>query len=254
MKRTLYTDNDTDFNPATTSNDFLNHMKQLVQKLSSWLPSSFDTLAGMQDAAVVRAPDKAYLAYTQSVTALAAKLACVDGAPVKAEFDAFSALFAFEKVDAHLLKRIFIKHAQETGDNIDQYARSLAGMALSAMQREELLRRLTLLGACDGRLSPVEIQCLKDIADTLGLTTARWRETLAPHLGLTRGTDPYTVLGVNRRTSLTDIRARYVDMLRVAHPDQLASLKLSDATRELLHDYARVLVSAYESLAKQRKL
>ena len=254
MKRPLYTDTITEINHAGDANFILNHMKQLVQKLSSWLPGAFDGLATVQDAAVTRAPDKAYLAYTQSVTALAAKLACVDGAPVKAEFDAFSALFAFDKVDAHLLKRVFIKHAQETADHVDQYARSLAAMKLSAMQREELLRRLTLLGACDGRLSPIEIQCLKDIADTLGLSQAVWRETLKPHLGLNPNADPYTILGVNRRASLADIRARYVEMLRVSHPDQLASLTLSDATRELLHDYARALVSAYETLAKQRKL
>ncbi len=254
MKRTLYTDATVNSDTTYYSRDFLEHMKQLVQKLSSWLPSSLDALASVQDPVVTRAPDKAYLAYTQSVTALAAKLACLDGAPNKAEFDAFSALFAFEKVDTHLLKRVFIKHAQENTDGFEQYARSIAAMALPAAQREELLRRLTLLGACDGRLSPIEIECLKEISDTLGLTEARWRETLAPHLGLGRISDPYTILGVNRRASLADIRARYVEMLRVSHPDQLASLRLSDATRELLHDYARVLVSAYESLAKQRKL
>lgn len=254
MKPTLYTDSITNSHRANTPHDFLGHMKQLVQKLSSWLPTSFDAFAGMSPEVATPAPDKAYLAYTQSVTALAAKLACIDGAPNRAEFDAFTALFAFEKVDAHLLKRVFIKHAQEDADGFEQYARSLAAMSLSATQREELLRRLTLLGACDGRLSPIEIQCLNDISTMLGLTTARWRETLAPHLGLVRGTDPYTVLGINRRASLADIRARYVDMLRVSHPDQLASLKLNDATRELLHDYARALVSAYETLAKQRKL
>lgn len=228
-------------------------MKHLVQKLTSMLPSAFSPVASAA-AAPHKAPDRAYLAYTQTVTALAAKVACADDAPNQAEFDAFSALFAFEKVDAHLLTRMFIKHAQDNAAGAAQFARSIAAMAVPAQQREELLRRLSLLAAADGRMNALEIDCLHQVAAALGIQDAIWRAMLAPHLGLSAGADAYRILGISRRITPEALRARYIELLRASHPDQLAGQNVSDATRTLLHDSTRALVAAYESLAKQRKL
>jgi DnaJ like chaperone protein len=262
MKRTLYTvvNSETKNN---ASQDFSRQMKQLVQKISSFLPTAAHALNawGAADfstgqSGIKKAPtDKAYLAYTQAVTALAAKLACVDGAANKAEFDAFSALFAFDGIDAHLLKRVFIKHAQEEADGFEQYARNLARMPICTMQREELLRRLSLLAASDGHLHPLEIESLRKITLMLGLNVTYWRNLLAPHLGLAQAkANPWRVLGISRRADANEIRTKYHQLARMMHPDQLAALHLSADTNALLHAHFRAVVAAYESLAKQRKL
>lgn len=219
-------------------------MKQLMQKLTG-------KVVAPSPAAL---PDRAYLAYTQTITALAAKLACVDGAPNQAEFSAFSALFAFERVETPLLTRMFIKHAQDHADDSLQYARSLMRMHVPATQREELLRRLSLLAAADGRMAPSEIECLYQISSIFNVAETHWRAMLAPHVGLSGATDAYSVLGLARRNTPEEIRARYTTLLRSSHPDQLCGLRISNATRGLLHDMTRAYVAAYESLAKQRKL
>lgn len=234
-------------------------MKQFVHKISELFPIASSALKPApftsESSKEEYSTDRTYLLYTQSVTALAAKIACVDDTPNKAEFDAFASLFAFKKMDPHLLKRVFIKHAQDQADGYEQHASNLARMMISATEREELLRRLTLLAACDGTPNPQEIECLKQVSDMLGLTEARWRSVLLPHLGLAQPRmNPYRVLGISKRASVQEIKNRYHELAFQVHPDQLAAASLSTATRDLLEEYFRMLMQAYEMLVKQRKL
>lgn len=258
MKRPLYNGINRDI-PINNLQDLARRMKQFVHKLSSILPLATPIL-GLQKPAessqqpTAKTPDKAYLAYTQMVTALAAKLACIDGAANKAEFDAFSTLFAFSDIDAHLLKRVFIKHAQDIQDDYSQYARSLARMPLSFMQRQEVMRRLALLIACDGTPNPVELEALYQCNCLLGLDETSWRNMMMPHLGMHQKASPYQLLGISKRSDLQEVKNRYHQIARLVHPDQISALPLSAATRSLLQDYFCKLAAAYESLVKQRKL
>ncbi len=226
-------------------------MKQLVATLNRFLPAS---LAGaVLPAQPVRtAPSPSYVAYAHGVTALAAKLACADGIPVRAEFTAFDTLFAFDGLDAHVLRRLFLKHAQDDAASALQYARSLASLDLPLAQREELLRRLCLLAACDGLPNLAEIETLWNIASTLAVAEPQWRELIGAHVGLRAGAHPHEILGVAKRTSAEALRTRYIERIRQMHPDQLAGKQVAPAVQRLLEEVTRAVTAAYEILAKPR--
>jgi hypothetical protein len=64
------------------------------------------------------------------------------------------------------------------------------------------------------------------------------------------GFDPHKVLGVDSKTAWADVRAAYVALSKIYHPDRYASLDLPDEVRDYLSVMSRRVNLAYAALEK----
>lgn len=189
------------------------------------------------------------LAFQHAVTALAAKLVIVDGAADTRELDAFAMLFPFEGASAATQRALFTKHAQDVSSPV-QFARQILGMQVHAVQREELLRRLVMLAASDGVPNAQEIEWLRGVSVALEVPMQTFRALILKELNVARS--PFEVLGVSRRASEEETRARYLQQVRALHPDQYAASGASVETLALLNERLATVNRAFETVMMER--
>ena len=156
------------------------------------------------------------------ITVLAAKLAKCDGAVSRAEIAAFRQAFAIAEDNVAEVGRIF-DAARETAEGYQAYAAQLGqAFADNRAVLEQVLAGLHHIARADGPINGREAEFLAQVAQQFGLDPGSAGRA-GRGLGAGPREDPYVVLGVERRTSLEAIRARWMALVRENHPDSLAS-------------------------------
>lgn len=188
--------------------------------------------------------------FTHALVALAAKLAAVDGAPNKAEYAAFEALFAEEQEKAQL-RSLFIKRITDTSPAL-QYARQIASMTVGegALHRD-LLGRLLSIAAADGAVNAAEIELLRAVASIFAIDRETLREMIARTM-VSAGASPYDILGISSRVSDEEMREHYMNRVQMLHPDRYHAAGASAETIALLSDQLAVVNAAYRAAQDQR--
>ena len=158
-----------------------------------------------------------------SVTVLAAKLAKCDGPVTRAEIDAFRRYFRIEAAAVPTIGYLFDR-AREDAAGFEPYARQLtATFADNRVTLEQVLGALYGIARADGPINRLETDFLEKIGLILGLTQMEQARAANPSFSAGQDEDPYSVLGLPPGTTLNAIRARWKQLMRENHPDQLAS-------------------------------
>lgn len=187
------------------------------------------------------------------VTVLSAKLAKCDGAVSRIEIDAFKRSFAIPEQHVQEVGRLF-DSARDSASGFESYAVQL-GQAFSDNRGilEQVLGGLYQIAISDGPVNAVEADFLARVA--LGFGLDREASQRAGRGGFTQpAEDPYAVLGIDKRASRDDIRARWKTLMRENHPDSLASRGVpADMIAAASGRVARIN-AAYDSIKRERKL
>lgn len=186
--------------------------------------------------------------FAHAVVALAAKLACVDGTPTKAEYAAFHALFvAPAGGDAAQLRSLFVKRITDSSPAL-QYARQIAAASGNDIELyRDLLQRLILVASADAALNAAEIELLRAVADIFGLERETFRSMVAKTL-VPIGASPYDILGLSPQVSDQELRDQYMARVQMLHPDRYHAAGASAETIAMLTDQLAAVNAAYKAV------
>lgn len=219
-------------------------------------------LAPFMDSATSRAwrhepvPDAVYLRvdsqlYTHALVALAAKLAAVDGVPVKAEYMAFHALFVDgDGADALHHRSLFMKRVADASPAL-QYARQIASACRDRSQLRDILSRLLQIAVADAPLNAAELELLRAVADIFAMDREMFRALVAGVIAPITGS-PYAVIGVKPDVTDSVLRARYLARVQMLHPDRYQAAGASAETVAMLSEQVAAVNAAYSEIRAQR--
>jgi len=192
------------------------------------------------------------VAFNHALVALAAKLAGVDGAPNKAEYAAFHALF--DEGDANDIAKnrsLFIQRITDNSSAL-QYARQIAGMSVgNSALHLELMHRLLRIATADSGLNAAEIELLRAVADIFGIARETFRDLIAKSM-VRAGASPYEILGISSRVSDAELREHYMARVQMLHPDRYHAAGASAETVAMLSSQLASINAAYKTVTAQR--
>jgi DnaJ like chaperone protein len=191
--------------------------------------------------------------FAVGVTVLAAKLAKCDGPVSRVEIDAFKRSFAIPDNSVQQVGRLF-DNARDSAAGYESYAAQL-GQAFSDNRGilEQVLAGLHQIARADGPINGAESDFLARVAHGFGLDM-----DTAQRAG--RGAvnqpseDPYLTLGISRKATNAEIRARWKTLMRENHPDSLASRGVPPAMIAAASDRVARINAAYDTVKRERKL
>lgn len=189
------------------------------------------------------------------VTVLSAKLAKVDGPVSRREVEAFRASFSVPPQSETEVGRLY-DSARESADGFEAYATQM-GQAFSDDRGilEQVLAGLYQIARADGPVNAAEADFLDRVAFGFGLNEAARRRAAGGQPPPQKPSeDAYTVLGLSRRATEAEIRARWKQLVREHHPDVLASQGASPARIKIASEKVARINAAYDSLKRERQL
>lgn len=119
---------------------------------------------------------------------------------------------------------------------------------MNASQRLQLFHYLAGIAKADGAVSEKELQCLREIAQRLGLSTADAESVLSMCGCSTESA--YTVLEITPDATDDQVRKAYKRMAMKCHPDRVATL--GEDVRRKAEEKFKAVTRAYETIKKER--
>ncbi len=96
-----------------------------------------------------------------------------------------------------------------------------------------------------------ELAYLERIAMILGLSEERWDRLRAANLG-PEDSDPYSILGVERRASESDIKRVYRQLVLENHPDKLIADGMPQEFVDIANEKLARINAAHDQIQKER--
>lgn len=191
------------------------------------------------------------VAFTIAVISLGAKMAKADGTVRTAEVAAFREVFQIAPEDEPAAARVFNLARQDVA-GFDLYAGRIARLFRDAPQvLEDILEGLFHIAMADGRYHEGEEAFLRRVALEFGIPDRAFDCIEARHVtGEAR--DPFRVLGVPRDADMATIRARWRDLVRTSHPDQMIARGLPIETVALANARLAAINAAWEEIRARR--
>lgn len=168
----------------------------------------------------LRTPPERSVGFTIAVIALGAKMAKADGLVTRDEVTAFREVFMIPRSEEQAAAQVFDLARQDVA-GFEDYARKIARMF-----REDtpvlcdLMEGLFHIALADGEYHPNEDVFLERVAQIFGLSDIRFKQLRARFVR-DAAPDPYSVLGVEPKDSLADIRVVWRSLVRESHPDMM---------------------------------
>jgi DnaJ like chaperone protein len=163
------------------------------------------------------------VAFSIAMIALSAKMAKADGIVTQDEVRAFQEIFSIPSRETRHVARLY-DLAQQDIAGFELYAEKMARLCGSGRENcamlTDILDGLFHIAKADGVLHEREGTFLRRIAEIFSIDEAHYESILARHVNL-GGADPYVVLGVNRGSSLDEIKRHYRRLVAENHPDRL---------------------------------
>ncbi len=167
----------------------------------------------------LRAPPERSVAFTIAVIALGAKMAKADGQVTRNEVAAFRRIFQIPPGEEAHAARVF-DLARTDIAGFDAYARKIAAMfgPRSAGLRH-VLEGLFAIAVADGDYHEAEEQFLREVTRIFGFNETCFLSMRAGFVPDAEP-DPWTVLELPSDTPVDQVRARWKQAVREAHPDR----------------------------------
>ena len=158
--------------------------------------------------------------FTLSFIILSAKLAKSDGQVTDDEIRAFKDKFKVPKSEMSKVAKIFNEAKKDTY-GYKQIANQVGNLfSNNKILLEELLNNLFYIAASDGNISISEVDLLRSVAKSFKFTEKDFQRIFQTNLNNSES-DPYKVLGVNRSSSDSEIRKKWIKLNKEHHPDNL---------------------------------
>ena len=158
--------------------------------------------------------------FTLSFIILSAKLAKSDGQVTDDEIRAFKDKFKVPKSEISKVAKIF-NEAKKDAYGYKQIANQVGNLfSNNKILLEELLNNLFYIAASDGTISLSEVDLLRSISKSFKFTEKDFQRIFQANLKNSES-DPYKVLGVNRTSTDTEIRKKWIKLNKEHHPDNL---------------------------------
>lgn len=191
------------------------------------------------------------LAFTVAVVALAAKMAKADGVATEIEAQAFARSFHVAAEEMAHVQRVFALAAGDVA-GFESYAETIGRL----LRNDPVLLRhvfegLFHIAAADGVLHAAEDAFLRVVARKFGIEDAKFRAIR--RLFVADASDPYDRLGVSRRATDAEIKARHRSLVREHHPDRLAADGVPHEFRVLADRKLAAINAAYDAIREERE-
>jgi len=189
--------------------------------------------------------------FALSIIILSAKIAKADGQVTKDEIFAFKEKFNIPKNEMPEVGKIF-NEAKKSKDGYEEIAKQVGLLFLdNKILLKELLNNLFYIAESDGNISLQEIEMLKSISNSFGLSDDSFQRILHARLN-NKDSDPYKILSVNRDDDNSIIRKRWIQLNKEHHPDNLISKGLPKEFIDQANDELSSINLAYDKIKEQR--
>lgn len=170
---------------------------------------------------VEQTPASRQIAFTMAFVALAAKMAKADGVAVAVEAEAFEKTFHVPPHERRNVKRIFDLASQDIA-GYEIYAERIARLLADEPRLlRDVFEALFTIAAADDILHAAEERFLRTVADKFGMDEDEYDRVRRVFV---RGPSTnYDVLGLPHDAPFSDVRTRYLQLVRENHPDRLAA-------------------------------
>jgi DnaJ like chaperone protein len=198
-----------------------------------------------------RAPEKS-VAFTIAILGLGAKMAKADGLVRPGEVAAFREVFRIAPKDEAAAARVFNLARQDVA-GFEIYAARIARMFRDQPRvLEDILEGLFQIALADGRYHGDEEEFLRTVGRIFAVDPAAFACIEARHLE-GRREDPWAVLGVPRDAGLEAVRARWRELVRAHHPDQMIARGLPPETVTLANARLAQINHAWEEISARKR-
>ena len=191
--------------------------------------------------------------FALSIIILSAKIAKADGQVTKDEIYAFKEKFKIPKKEMFNVGRIF-NEAKKSKDGYKQIANQVGSLfSGNKILLEELLNNLFYIAESDGDTSLHEIEILKSISNSFGLSENDFQRIFHSRLNNT-DSDPYKILGVNREDTVSIIRKKWIQLNKEHHPDNLIAKGMPQEFIDQANNKLAAINLAYDKIKNQRDI
>ena len=188
--------------------------------------------------------------FATAVSALAAKLAKVDGPVNRAEVDAFKEQFRFGQGQMAHVAQIY-DEAKKDPYGFEPYAQSLANhFAAEPFLLAEIFGAFYRIAAIDGGVNQAEQQFLERVADIFGLSYHSYGGP--PPRSRPVDASPYMVLGLAPSASMKEVKEAWRRLTREHHPDTLIAKGVPPDYVELATRKMAEINAAYDKIRQER--
>lgn len=191
--------------------------------------------------------------FALSIIILSAKIAKSDGQVTKDEIYAFKEKFKIPEEEVSKVGRLF-NEAKRNKDGYKKIANQV-GLLFSnnKILLEELLNNLFYIAESDGVTSLHEIEILKSISNSFGLSENDFQRIFQSRLN-NRDSDPYKILGVNRKDNDSIIRKKWIKLNKEHHPDNLIAKGMPQEFIDQANNELSAINLAYDKIKNQRDI
>ena len=191
--------------------------------------------------------------FALSIIILSAKIAKADGQVTKDEIYAFKEKFKIPKQEMSKVGRIF-NEAKKSKGGYEQIANQVGSLfSDNKVLLEELLNNLFYIAESDGDTSSHDIAVLKSISNSFGLSDNDFQRIFHSRLNI-RDSDPYKVLGVNRKDNDSVIRKKWIKLNKEHHPDNLIAKGMPQEFIDQANNELSSINLAYDKIKNQREI
>jgi len=191
--------------------------------------------------------------FALSIIILSAKIAKADGHVTKDEIYAFKEKFKIAENEMQEVGKIF-NEAKKSKDGYEQIANQVGSLfSDNKLLLEELLNNLFYIAESDGYTSKKEVEILKSISTSLGLSENDFQRIFHVRLNI-KDSDPYKILSVNRDDEDSTIRKRWIQLSKEHHPDNLIARGLPKEFIDQANDELSSINLAYDKIKEQREI
>ena len=191
--------------------------------------------------------------FALSIIILSAKIAKADGHVTKDEIYAFKDKFKIPENEMQEVGKIF-NEAKKSKDGYEQIANQVGSLfSDNKLLLEELLNNLFYIAESDGDTSKKEVEILKSISTSLGLSENDFQRIFHARLNI-KDSDPYKILSVNRDDEDSTIRKRWIQLSKEHHPDNLVARGLPKEFIDQSNDELSSINLAYDKIKEQREI
>lgn len=189
------------------------------------------------------------IAVTFFVTAIAAKLATVDGVLRKEEIDGFREAFSMAEIAEGLSVEEAFREALKDKMDATHYAKRIARFHPADKKLlEELVDALFKFAGLDAPLNPKEILFLKNITLAFGFNEQEFRSILRCHT-LPQFHNPYDMLGIEKKEiTLAKLKSAYRKAVQQYHPDKFTGKDVPEELVTIANERFTALTNAYEMI------
>ncbi|MGB0274385.1 MAG: TerB family tellurite resistance protein [Flavobacteriaceae bacterium] len=181
--------------------------------------------------------------------ALASMVIKADGKTTQSELDYVRAQFVqfFGKDRANEIFRIYNAEFKKSGVTAMEIGQFLVTRTRYEA-RLQMLDFLFRIAKADGKVSPVEVEKLSEIAGYMRISAADFNSIKAMFVAQTDSA--YTILEVSKTSTDAEIKKAYRDLVKKHHPDRVRNL--GPAAEKAAKEKFQRIQQAYEAIKNER--